>query len=289
MTSFLFAIIQYLLPHHLLSRIMHWIMRSRHFPFRDLFAKTYIRIYKVNMQETIEPDYTNRQVYPNFNSIFTRPLRPDVRPIIDQEKNIVSPVDGTVSQAGILNGNQILQAKKHTYTLEKLLGNSSSLTQSFENGCFATLYLSPRDYHRVHMPLSGRLTKMIHIPGRLFSVSPGTVEAVPDLFARNERVVCVFDTSTGPMAVIMVGAIFVGSIETIWAGEITPPKGKSITITDYATTNSPIQLERGQELGRFNMGSTVILLFGAECMQWTTNLDPGTNLLMGQSIGEVNL
>lgn len=239
------------------------------------------------MQEAIEPDYTNRQVYPDFNSVFTRSLRPEVRPIVDDVNHIASPVDGTVSQAGAIEGHQLLQAKGHSYTLEKLLGSSTSLAQSFEGGHFATLYLSPRDYHRIHMPLSGRLVKMIHIPGRLFSVSPTTVRAIPGLFARNERVVCIFETAAGSMAVIMVGAIFVGSIETVWAGEITPPERSQITVTNYSSTSSPIVLERGQELGRFNLGSTVILLFGADSIYWAKQLNPGQSVQMGQSIGEI--
>ena len=287
MIKSLISYFQYIIPHHLLSRLMRRIMHSKHFPFRDLFTKIYISIYKVNMQEAIEPDYTNRQVYPDFNSIFTRPLRPEARPIVESNNQIACPVDGTVSQSGDTEGNQILQAKGHSYTLEQLLGGSETLTQFFEGGCYSTLYLSPRDYHRIHMPLKGRLEQMIHIPGRLFSVSPTTVNTIPGLFARNERVVCIFETTAGPMAVIMVGAIFVGSIETVWAGEITPPKGKSISITDYKSSNSSVMLEQGQELGRFNMGSTVILLFGRNKIQWIDSLHPGQTVQMGQLIGEL--
>ena len=286
MIKSLVSYFQYIIPHHLLSRLMRHIMHSRCFPFRDLFTKIYIRIYKVDMQEAIEPDYTNRRVYPDFNSIFTRPLRPEVRPIAEGDNTIACPADSTVSQSGIIRGNQILQAKGHSYTLEKLLGGSGALTQSFKGGCYSTLYLSPRDYHRIHMPLKGRLEKMIHIPGRLFSVSPSTVNTIPGLFARNERVVCIFETAVGPMAVIMVGAIFVGSIETVWAGEITPPKGKNISTTDYKSSDSPIILQRGQEMGRFNMGSTVILLFGEKQMNWIDGLTPGQTMKMGQCIGE---
>lgn len=238
------------------------------------------------MQEAVEPDYTNRQTYPNFNSIFTRPLRPEVRPIVEGENAIACPADSTVSQSGNIEGNQILQAKGHCYTLKDLIGGSETLSQSFEGGCFSTLYLSPRDYHRIHMPLNGRLEKMIHIPGRLFSVSPTTVNTIPGLFARNERVVCIFKTAAGPMAVIMVGAIFVGSIETVWAGEITPPKGKNISITDYKSSDSSVILQCGQELGRFNMGSTVILLFGEKQINWIDGLTPGQTVKMGQCIGK---
>lgn len=277
--------VQTLLPHHALSRMMHGLTRMRHLPFRDALVRSFIRIYNINLEEAQEADYTNRSLYPTLNSLFTRALRDDVRPIAGAQGEICSPVDGTVSQLGKIEGERIFQAKGFDFSLQELLGGSQELAAQFQGGEFATLYLSPRDYHRIHMPLTGTLLETIHVPGRLFSVSPTCISVIPRLFARNERVIALFDTEAGPMAMILVGAIFVGSIETVWAGEITPPAGKTITVQDHRNDQPPLQLQIGEEMGRFNMGSTVILLFPQKSMQWHSALAPGATVRMGQLAG----
>jgi len=249
-----------------------------------VFTHWFIRRFKVNMSEAEE---SSPDAYPDFNSFFTRALRPDVRPIVRGARQIACPNDGAVSQLGFIDGDRIFQAKGHDYSLVELLGGSEERAQPFVGGSFANLYLSPGDYHRYHMPLTGRLLETVHIPGRLFSVAHDFTETVPNLFARNERVVCIFDTEAGPMAVVLVGAMFVGSIETVWAGEVTPPRGKAIEITKFDTA-TPITLERGDELGRFNMGgSTVIVLFARERVQWQSGLTAESRVELGQPLGQV--
>lgn len=278
------ASLLYLLPHHALSRIVQRATRCPRFPFRKAFTRWFIRRYQVNMSEALEP---NPDAYPDFNSFFTRALRPDARPVV-QGDHVACPSDGAISQLGDIAGGRILQAKGHDYAVVELLGGSDQRAQPFIGGRFATTYLSPGDYHRVHMPFPGRLTEMIYIPGRLFSVSPDYTDVVPRLFARNERVVCMFETEVGPMAVVLVGAIFVGSIETVWAGEVTPPRGRTIGVTNYAAAK-PVELKRGDELGRFNMGgSTVIVLFGSGRVQWQAGLAADTRVKVGQLLGQVN-
>jgi phosphatidylserine decarboxylase len=279
------AVLMYLLPHHSLSRIVQWSTRSQGLPLRKSITRWFIRHYNVDMSEAMEPD---PDAYPDFNSFFTRALRPEARPVVQEAGRICCPDDGTISQLGDIQGDEIFQAKGHTYSLVEILGGSEARARPFLGGRFVTTYLSPGDYHRVHMPLSGRLLEMAYIPGRLFSVAPDYTESVPRLFARNERVACVFQTEAGPMAVVLVGAIFVGSIETVWAGEITPPRGKKIKVTSYSTSDHVIQLERGEELGRFNMGgSTIITLFGPGCVNWHSGLVPDMRVKFGQSLGEV--
>ena len=285
MTHWFKAVLLYLLPHHSLSRIVQWSTRSQRLPFRKFTTRWFIRHYNVDMSEALEPD---PDAYPDFNSFFTRALRPEARPVVQEAGQICCPDDGTISQLGDILGERIFQAKGHTYTLVEILGGSEERAQPFLGGRFATTYLSPGDYHRVHMPLSGRLVEMTYIPGRLFSVAPDYTESVPRLFARNERVACVFQTEAGPMAVVLVGAIFVGSIETVWAGEITPPRGKAVKVTGYTASDPVIQLERGEELGRFNMGgSTIITLFGPGCVNWNSGLVPAMRVKFGQSLGQV--
>ncbi|HEB96780.1 MAG TPA: phosphatidylserine decarboxylase [Sedimenticola thiotaurini] len=278
----LFGLFLLLLPHHLLSRLMYWLTRSEWPPLKDLLIRSVIRLYQVDLSAA---RHTEPRDYPSFNAFFTRALRPGTRPLEGGEEGVVSPVDGTVSQAGTIEDGRIFQAKGQDYTLDELLGGNSEWTSAFVDGHFATLYLSPRDYHRIHMPLGGRLLQMTHVPGRLFSVSPVTTRVVPRLFARNERIVNIFDTGAGPMALIMVGAIFVASMDTVWAGTVAPAS-RRITHWDYSgTPPSPVELARGEEMGRFNMGSTVILLFGKERVEWDESLRPGAGLLMGEQIG----
>jgi phosphatidylserine decarboxylase len=274
-----------LLPHHVLSRAVQWSTRCARFPLRRTLTHWFIRHYHVDMSEALEPD---PDAYPDFNQFFTRALRADTRPIVAQPGQIACPSDGATSQLGGIDEERISQAKGHTYSLIELLGTAEAGAKPFVGGRFATTYLSPGDYHRVHMPLTGRLLKMVYIPGRFFSVSPDYTEAVPNLFTRNERVACIFETTAGPMAVVLVGAIFVGSIETVWAGEVTPPRGKKIKVMLYPDNDSAIELQTGDELGRFNMGgSTIIVLFGPGCVAWEPGFGPGTPVRFGQRLGHV--
>ncbi len=279
------TLLQYVLPQHTISRIVHRLARSHRVPLRHAFTQWFIDRYGVDMTEAGESD---PRAYPDFNSFFTRALRPGARPLAQGENQICCPVDGFVSQLGAVHGTTLLQAKGHAYSVRPLLGGSEAHAERFRGGRFATLYLSPGDYHRIHMPLAGRLTEMVHVPGRLFSVSPACVEAIPDLFARNERVVCLFETEVGPMAAVLVGAINVGSIETVWAGEITPPHGRRVTAIEYAPDgNTAVALRKGEELGRFNLGSTVIVLFGPDsAVRWASGPGPGARVRMGQLLGE---
>lgn len=276
----LFALLQFILPHHLLSRVMHWFARLEWTPAAQLVIKSIVRIYKVDLSTAVNPDLSS---YKSFNAFFTRALKPESRPIAPEQDAIVSPVDGTISQLGDIVDGKIFQAKGHSYSLNQLLGDDKSWSKRFENGSFATIYLSPRDYHRIHMPLGGELQKMTHIPGDLFSVNPSTTRTVPRLFARNERVVNLFNTEQGPMAVIMVGAIFVASMDTVWAGTVAPA-AQRITQWHYTADHQTlkIDLDRGEEMGRFNMGSTVVLLFGQDVLNWASSLAPGIKVQMGQ-------
>ena len=285
MTHWFKAILLSLLPQHPLSRVVQWSSRCQCFPLRKSVTRWFVRHYHVDMSEAVERD---SNAYPDFNSFFTRALRPEARPLVQDAGQICCPNDGTMSQLGDIQGDQVFQAKEHNYSLVELLGGSEERARPFVDGRFATMYLSPGDYHRVHMPLSGRLIEMTYIPGRLFSVAPDYTESIPRLFARNERVACIFQTEAGPMTVVLVGAIFVGSIETVWAGEITPPRSKRIKVVSYTKGENVIQLERGEEMGRFNMGgSTIIVLFGSGCVEWQTGLVAETRIQFGQLLGRV--
>jgi phosphatidylserine decarboxylase len=245
-----------LLPHHGVSRIVLWATRRRT-RLKDPVARWFARRFGADMDEAAERDPA---AYPTFNAFFTRALRAGMRPLEGGEGTPVCPVDGRVSQAGTIAGERIFQAKGIDYDLRALVGGEHADAEPFRDGWFATLYLAPGDYHRIHMPLAGQLARMTHVPGRLYSVAPWTVRAVPGLFARNERVVARFDTARGPLALVLVGAINVAAIETVWHGRVTPPRRRSITRTDYGAAGP--RLERGEEMGRFNMGSTVIVLAG---------------------------
>ncbi|MES9939153.1 MAG: archaetidylserine decarboxylase [Candidatus Thiodiazotropha sp. 6PLUC1] len=281
----LFVTLQYLLPHHLLSRLMHSLTRIETKSVKDLLIRRAIDWYKVDMQEAIESDPTR---YRSFNDFFTRALQPDARPVTQLANEIASPADGTLSQAGDIEAGYLFQAKGHDYSLFELLGGDLEMTRLFDEGHFATIYLSPRDYHRLHMPLGGKLKKMVHVPGRLFSVNETTCRKVPRLFARNERVICLFETAAGPMAMILVGAIFVSSIETVWAGTVTPSQLR-VSSWNYEPLQQPttVELDKGEEMGRFNMGSTVILLFGKDAVEWFEDFTPGTPVQMGSGIGNL--
>lgn len=267
-----------LLPQHLLSAMMYKVARLETPWVKNLIIKNVVRKYGVNLSEAAESD---PEQYPSFNAFFTRALKPEARPIDPDRDALVSPVDGKVSQTSNINSGTLIQAKGFDYALDSLVAGHQPSTEYFKDGLFTTIYLSPKDYHRIHMPIAGRLTEMIFVPGSLFSVSEATTQLVPNLFARNERLICLFETAVGPMAVILVGAIFVGSMETVWAGEIKP-KSKQPTHWQYG--DQDIYLEKGEELGRFNMGSTVILLFGEACVKWSAQLEEGCTVRLGESI-----
>ena len=248
--------------------------------WKNLFIQQVIRHYGVNMAEALEQDIN---AYQSFNHFFTRELKPGIRPICSDSDAIVCPADGAVSQAGTITGGNIFQAKGKSFSAIDLLGGDAERAQPFNDGIFTTIYLSPKDYHRLHMPLTGTLTEMVHIPGRLFSVNTATTNAVPGLFARNERVCCLFDTEAGPMALVLVGAIFVSSIETVWHGVVTPPTLPSIYSWQYQ--QSAPTLKKGEELGRFNMGSTIIVLFGNGKARWDAGLKADKIVKLGERIG----
>ncbi|AHE99038.1 archaetidylserine decarboxylase [Thioalkalivibrio paradoxus] len=270
-----------LLPHHAVSRLTHRVARWDS-PRMQPLLRWFIRHYRLDMGEAQPSDPA---AYASFNALFTRPLRPETRPLEGDERSIVSPADARVSAFGTIEGGQIFQAKGHRYTVTDLLGGFSDLAGPFARGHYLTVYLSPRDYHRVHMPLSGRLTTMVHVPGRLFSVAPRIVAHTPRLYARNERVVAFFETGSGPMAMALIGAINVGSIETVWAGEITPPAGRAIRRIDYS--NRQIDLERGAEMGRFNLGSSVVLLLPEAPLRFGPALGPDSEVRVRSEVARM--
>ncbi|AQZ99946.1 archaetidylserine decarboxylase [Comamonas kerstersii] len=244
---------QYLLPKRALTQLMGYLASREAGAVTTAVIRWFIRRYQVNMAEALNPDPA---AYSSFNSFFTRELKPGVRPLADSEW--ICPVDGAVSQLGRIQGDQIFQAKGHSYSTQALVGGDAQLAAQFQDGHFATIYLSPRDYHRIHMPCAGRLLRMIHVPGDLFSVNPTTARGVPGLFARNERVVCVFEGKHGPFVMVLVGATIVGSMATTWHGVVNPPRPGHVREWNYADKN--IHLEQGAEMGRFLLGSTVVLL-----------------------------
>ncbi|GAB6067307.1 archaetidylserine decarboxylase [Methylothermus subterraneus] len=275
----LFVLLQYLMPHHALSRLVGKITHCRWRPLKNSLIRLFIRVYRIDLEEAAS---ANPDDYLCFNDFFTRPLKPDARPLPEDPYAVISPADGQISQIGALTDQWLIQAKGRDFSAATLLGDED-LAARFQDGEFVTVYLSPRDYHRVHMPYAGRLREMRHIPGRLFSVNQATAEGIDNLYARNERVVCWFDTDLGSMAVVLVGALLVASIETVWHGQVTPPAGNKTRRWRYEA--QAICLERGAELGRFNMGSTVIVLFQAGAIRWL-NPRPGKPVRMGEKLAE---
>ena len=276
----LFILSQYLLPHHLLSRLAGGLADCKWDWVKNPFINWFVERYQVDMSQAVEQDPT---AYACFNDFFTRALLPDARPLDPAANSILCPADGAISQLGTIEHGRIFQAKGPRFSVLELLGGNAQHAAQFQGGQFATVYLSPSDYHRVHMPLGGTLREMIHVPGKLFSVNQTTAENVPELFARNERVVCLFDTEAGPMAVVLVGAMIVASIETVWAGLVAPPQ-RQVRSEQYG--NSAPQLERGAEMGRFKLGSTAIVLFGPGQAQWDEQFTAGSLVRMGQKLGE---
>jgi phosphatidylserine decarboxylase len=270
---------QHLLPKQALTEVAGAFAQSKGGTLTTAFIRWFIRRYKVDMREAAESD---PEAYATFNAFFTRALRPGVRPLAQAE--LVCPVDGAVSQLGAIREGQILQAKGHQYSATALLGGDSALAAHFHGGHFATIYLSPRDYHRIHMPQAGRLLRMIHVPGALFSVNPATARGVPGLFARNERVVCLFDGHRGPWVLVLVGATIVGSMATVWHGVVNPPRPGKVQTWTY--DDRDIMLRQGDEMGHFQLGSTVVLLWPLGSLAFDASCTAGAAVRMGQALGQ---
>ena len=274
---------QYLLPQKALTAFAGWVATRQWGGYTTRLIAWFVGRYGVNMAEAAEPDIA---AYPSFNAFFTRALRADARPL--SAADFVCPVDGAISQFGSMEGGHIFQAKGHSYTCAALLAGDSEAAAQFQGGSFATIYLSPRDYHRIHMPCDGRLQRMVYVPGDLFSVNPTTARSVPGLFARNERVVCHFATPHGPMALVLVGATIVGSMATVWHGLINPPRRLQVTTWHYGSTDAPAPfLRQGAEMGRFLLGSTVVLLWPAGTIGFNPAWGAASPVSMGQEMGRL--
>ncbi|MGA8277348.1 MAG: archaetidylserine decarboxylase [Rhodanobacteraceae bacterium] len=273
--------LQYLAPHRLLSRLVYRATRWRLRPWKNFLINQIVRRYGVDLAEATQPD---RYAYANFNAFFTRALKPGARHFDESPGKLVSPADGCISQVGSIRDGRILQAKHHDYGAAELLADRASAA-AYRGGVFVTIYLAPPDYHRVHMPLAGTLVETCHVPGRLFSVAPFTVAAIPRLFARNERLACHFVGADGPFVVVLVGAMLVSSVTTSWGGLTIPPHAAQVCRTDYR--DRPVRLAQGAELGRFNMGSTVIVLLPAGAVRLDRRLEANCKVLVGEPIGSL--
>lgn len=274
----LFALMQYFIPQHLLSRLVGWFAQSEYPLIKNTFIKWFAKRYDVNMQEALNEDLES---YKSFNEFFTRPLKDGARPIAEGDNTLVSPADGAVSQLGKIELGRVFQAKGRDYSVAELLGGDADRAAPFVNGDFMTVYLSPKDYHRVHMPFAGTLKETVYVPGDLFSVNPATTENVDALFARNERLVCIFETEFGPMAMVLVGAMIVAGIETVWSGQVTPLP-KEAQAQQY--NGEDIVLGKGEEMGRFKLGSTVVMCFPENAIEFAEELKAESVLRMGQEL-----
>lgn len=270
---------QYLLPKQLLTRLAGRAASARLGDLTHAAIRRFVARYGVDMSEAAEPRIDS---YASFNDFFTRALRPGARPLA--EADYLCPVDGAISQFGAIERDQIFQAKGHHYSTRALVGGDAALAAQFQDGHFATIYLSPKDYHRIHMPCDGRLTRMIYVPGDLFSVNPATARGVPGLFARNERVVCVFDTARGPFVQVLVGATIVGSMATAWHGVVNPPRGRSVR--EWRYDDAPVNLKQGDEMGRFLLGSTVVLLWPKDTLRFNPAWAPVGAVRMGEVMAQ---
>ncbi len=277
----LFIRLQYMIPQDVVSRLVGFLAESRLPLIKDPLIKVFAKQFKVNMQEAEREQLAD---YISFNDFFTRALKADARQIDYHHDHLACPVDGAISQIGDIKDGKVFQAKGQDFDVTTLLGGNSELAAPFTDGQFTTIYLSPKDYHRIHMPCDGKLTSMVHVPGQLFSVNQATAEGVPGLFARNERVVAMFDTEFGPMAMVLVGAMIVASIETPWAGLVCPT-GRQVTQWQY-TEQQDIALRKGEEMGRFKLGSTVIMCLPKSTCQWNPELQPGVTTRMGQMLAK---
>lgn len=269
---------QYLLPKQALTAFAGRVAGAQDGRFTQQLIRWFVRKYGVNMEEALNPDLTS---YGSFNAFFTRALREGVRPIAAAD--FICPVDGAISQCGAIEHDQIIQAKGHRYSTTALVGGDSTLAAQFEHGSFATIYLSPRDYHRIHMPCDGKLMRMIYVPGTLFSVNPTTASGVPGLFARNERVVCVFESAYGPFVLVLVGATIVGSMATVWHGVVNPTRpGK---VREWHYQDQQIVLKKGEEMGRFLLGSTVVMLFQRGTLEFNPEWSAARSVRLGEAMG----
>ncbi|SHN40278.1 phosphatidylserine decarboxylase [Duganella sacchari] len=271
---------QYLLPKSALTNLAGRVAGAKAGNMTTGLIRWFVGRYNVNMGEALDPNIEN---YKTFNEFFTRALRPDARPLADAA--YVCPVDGRISQFGDIEDDQIFQAKGHKFSTTALVGGDAALARQFQHGSFANLYLSPRDYHRIHMPIDGKLTRMIYVPGELFSVNPTTARGIPGLFARNERVVCVFDTAHGPFVMTLVGATIVGSMATVWHGVVNPPRLPQVTEWKYDDKN--IVLKKGDELGRFLLGSTVVMLFQKDVLKFNPAWQPAAPVQLGEKMADL--
>ncbi|HEX4044613.1 MAG TPA: archaetidylserine decarboxylase [Gammaproteobacteria bacterium] len=276
MKNQLFIYLQYCLPQHLLSHCLGWLAESRVPWLKNFLIINFIKLYHIDLNEA---EITDPKAYLSFNQFFTRQLKLTQRPIASEPDGIVSPVDGTIAQIGRIHKNQLLQAKQCYFDLESLFAGDTALASDFQDGAFTTIYLAPNNYHRVHMPVAGQLIKTVYVPGKLFSVNRITTELLPQLYSRNERLITVFNTPMGPMAVILVGALIVGSIQTVWMKQ---------PIRDNHTSTAPdnLMLAKGAELGHFKMGSTVLLLFGKDKIQWLEQMQSNKPIRLGELLGK---
>lgn len=270
----------YLLPKGALTNFAGRVAGAKGGAMTTRLIRWFVGKYNVNMDEALNPDITS---YSSFNEFFTRALRPDARPLANAD--FICPIDGRISQFGAIDDDQIYQAKGHKFSTTALVGGDAALAAKFQHGSFANLYLSPRDYHRIHMPCDGKLTRMIYIPGDLFSVSPAAARGIPGLFARNERVVCVFDTANGPFVMTLVGATIVGSMATVWHGVVNPPRAPQICEWKYDDQN--IVLKKGDELGRFLLGSTVVMLFPKDTLSFNPAWQPAGPVKLGEMMADL--
>ena len=270
---------QYLMPKRALTAFAGRIASARAGTLTTALIRRFVARYNVNMTEAANPDIAS---YASFNDFFTRALRPGARPLV--KADLICPVDGAISQFGAIAHDQIFQAKGHHYSTAALLGGDAAEAEPFHNGHFATLYLSPRDYHRIHMPCAGELTRMVHVPGDLFSVNPTTARGVPGLFARNERVVCFFESAQGPFVLVLVGATIVGSMATVWHGQVNPPRTGTLRQWDYA--KGQVSLQQGEEMGRFLLGSTVVMLFPQGPLQFNPQWAPMRAIQLGEAMAQ---
>jgi len=273
---------QYLLPKHLVTLLAGKLANAKMGKFTTFLITKFIKQFKIDMSEA---KYSEAADFETFNDFFTRELKAGLRPIIEGDNNLATPVDGCVSQQGDIKAGRIFQAKGHDFSLRELLGGRDDVAAPFDEGIFSTVYLAPKDYHRIHMPITGKLEQMIFIPGDLFSVNPLTAQNVPNLFARNERAVAIFSTAIGPMAMVLVGATIVGSIETVWEGTLTPQKNKEIQYWDYQ--DQEIILQKGAEMGRFKLGSTIVALFPKDSIEFSEALAPSSVTRLGELFATV--
>lgn len=279
----LFAALQQIIPQHLLSRLVGKLAECENIAVKNYIIRAFAKQYQVDLSEAIIEDANG---FKHFNDFFTRELKPGAREICTQRQSIASPADGAISELGDIELGSIMQAKGQYYSLMDLLAGDADSCERYLGGKFSTIYLSPKDYHRVHMPIDGQLKKMAYVPGRLFSVNQATANQIPGVFARNERLICHFESEHGPFIMILVGAMIVAGIETVWSGQVTP-LSSTLQQTDYSEQAERIHLKKGEEMGRFKLGSTVILLFQKDSAQWQEELANGTVLSMGEKIGEL--